>query len=442
MSPPEHAEQTKQDGWNGGSQAYRQLLNTFGHWSLILIGLISTNVFSGLSIIILARRVTPFEYGQYIAIFSLAVVTSVLPNLGLTGWILSQPEAARRFGRRFWYATAGPRLRALTVWAILLWIIGLFLPEETYPATIMAPVLVGVLFDSILMFGYSFLRVRDHHGIVTIFQTVAGLALLALVLFAPLVPGQLWNFAMARMVISLVTVVLLAVYIHHQAPADPTTDGEEPLRGGLRKTAPYLFADAASTIYIKADITIVGIYIGAHGASLYGPASNVLTMTFLISQALFFFVIPQLARLHNRDQANFKRGARKQLLLQVGAGLAVSISLFLLTPLLVPSLFGAEYADSIPLLQLLSIIPALRSITVGLAAVLMAAQRQPERTVVQVVAAIFNVGANLLIIEQHGLQGVVWVFIITEVLIVLGHVYLVAGGHLQWRERNQKEATT
>jgi O-antigen/teichoic acid export membrane protein len=431
MTPHEETVSSKQKKRGLLGRDYRQLAGTLGQWVVVLLGLVSTNVFSGISLIVLARRVTPLEYGQYTAIFSLAIVTVVLPNLGFTGWILAQPDAAARFGRRFWYATVGPRFLGLIGWALLLWVLCLFLPPETYPVSIAALVLTGVVFDTLLAYGYNFLRVRDQHLIVTAFQTVSGLALLLWVLLGPLGPGQLMNFVLGRMLISLAAIVLLALMIHRRSPADPVAAHETPQRGGLRQTGSYMLAEAASIVYIKADITIVGMHLGAQGVSQYGPASNLLTMTFLVAQALFFFMIPQLARLHKRDRAAFRASARKQFLLQVAGGVAVAIGLYVATPFLVLGLFGEAYAESIPLLQWLSVIPAIRAVTVGLAAVLMAVQRQPERTVVQMTAAVFNVAANLLVIDSFGLMGVVWVFIATEILIALGHIYLISGGRLR-----------
>lgn len=435
MIPHEDALTSKQKKRN-----VRQWAGTLGQWIVVLLGMVSTSIFSGLSLIVLARRVTPLEYGQYTALFSLAIVTVVLPNWGFTGWILAQPEAAARFGRRFWYATVGPRFLGLIGWALLLWVICLFLPSETYPLSIAALVLTGVVFDMLLAYGYNFLRVRDQHVIVTAFQTVSGLALLLWVMFGPLGPGLLMNFAAGRMLISLTAIVLLALMIHRRSPADPATAHEAahetPHRGGLVQTGSYMLAEAASIVYIKADITMVGMYLGAQGVSQYGPASNLLTMTFLVGQALFFFMIPQLARLHKRDLTAFQARARQQFILQIASGVAVAIVLYIATPFLVLGLFGDAYAESIPLLQLLSVIPAIRAVTVGLAAVLMAVQRQPERTVVQMAAAVFNVVANLLVIDSFGLMGVVWVFIATEILIALGHIYLISGGRLRRMSRH------
>jgi PST family polysaccharide transporter len=129
-------------------------------------------------------------------------------------------------------------------------------------------------------------------------------------------------------------------------------------------------------------------------------------------------------------------------LLQLGAGLLISAGLFLLAPLLVLTLFGAQYADSIPLLRLFALIPVLRGATSGLAAILIAMRRQPERTVVQIMTAIISVVGALLVIDRFGLLGVAWVFVATEAINLAGHAYLVAGGRLLRSRTATKEATT
>jgi len=105
-------------------------------------------------------------------------------------------------------------------------------------------------------------------------------------------------------------------------------------------------------------------------------------------------------------------------------GLGLFLLLFFGAKYLI-SLFGPAYAGSQEILQILSAILFFHSITFGVAAILVATNQQKQRTIIQAIAVVINVGLNFLIIQQFGITGVAYVYVLTEVVLLLGYVYLV-----------------
>ena len=62
------------------------------NWGVIAIGLLSLYGFTAISLIIVARSVSKFEYGQYLAVFSLATLT-VVAALVRHGLMAAHPRA-------------------------------------------------------------------------------------------------------------------------------------------------------------------------------------------------------------------------------------------------------------------------------------------------------------------------------------------------------------
>jgi O-antigen/teichoic acid export membrane protein len=75
-------------------------------------------------------------------------------------------------------------------------------------------------------------------------------------------------------------------------------------------------------------------------------------------------------------------------------------------------------------LRLLSPILVLKSLNFGLAALLTAADFQSWRTTAQMVCAIFNVAANLVMIIHLGIVGVALVYMLSEALLLLGYAWV------------------
>ena len=84
---------------------------------------------------------------------------------------------------------------------------------------------------------------------------------------------------------------------------------------------------------------------------------------------------------------------------------------------------GPEFADSQPILARLSIIIFLHSIIYGVAAILVATNQQVKRSIVQAIAVILNASLNFLIIPKIGVFGVAYVYIITEIVILIGYTW-------------------
>jgi O-antigen/teichoic acid export membrane protein len=97
----------------------------------------------------------------------------------------------------------------------------------------------------------------------------------------------------------------------------------------------------------------------------------------------------------------------------------------LLAPYLVLWLFGETYTPTTSVLIILSAILLTRSIISPVAAVLVAVGWQSRRVVVQAIAAALNISLNLLVIQHFGIVGVAFVYVITEWVLLGGHLLLL-----------------
>ncbi|MGB9880927.1 MAG: polysaccharide biosynthesis C-terminal domain-containing protein, partial [Anaerolineae bacterium] len=159
--------------------------------------------------------------------------------------------------------------------------------------------------------------------------------------------------------------------------------------------------------------------------SIYGPALNIVNMLFLVPNALYITVLPALAKAFASNQDGFFRIGKTQLCLQLLNGFMMTIGLCLLSPLLIRLCLGSAYLPSVAILRLLSPLVFLKSINFGLAAILTSANLQLWRTTAQLVSALFNVVANLIVIIPFGITGVAWVYLLSESLLLFGYIYPV-----------------
>ncbi len=399
------------------------------NWLLILTGLVAAQGATALALIVVARRVSPAEYGQYLAIFGLLSLLIVLANFGLEAWVLAHSRKFASNKAQLWPSVVRVRLRLILIWLAGMLLLGLVLPVNAFPREAVYVTAFGLAFDSLSSLALSALRSLELHRRVTQLQIGTAVCLLAVTLMLPLRPGQLLWFALARTAVSGATAIitLLTVGTWRVRSASPIKPGEI-----LRSAWPFVLAETAVAIYLKADLSIIGLVLGAAGAGLYGPALNLINITFMVPNALFFFVMPRLSRAHAAPDRSFQRIGLAQLALQGVVGAGLSLLILVLAPWLVQLVFGSTYGLSASVLQLLGPIPFLKSLNFGLGAILTAGGLQSRRTKVQVLCALFNLFANLVVVGPIGIGGVAVVYTASEFFLLLGYAVTV----MRQRQKN------
>jgi O-antigen/teichoic acid export membrane protein len=315
------------------------------------------------------------------------------------------------------------RTQLLFLWILAMVPLAILLPDDTYPPAILLPTIIGVALDSLLLLSYAAMRNQSQHGRVALLQAFSGVALLGLTLLLPLEDGQIAIFALARTLLSLLLVLIVVgylgrEYLRFRFPLVPT-------RKILLLSRPFLWAELASSVYIRADLTIISLVLGAVGTSIYGPAITILQASFLALRALFFLIVPVLSRTYAKNRDEFLSLSLAQLVVQVLAGTVISIVLFVFAEQIINLIFTTQYEESARVLRLLSPIPFFRSINFALGAILTSSKRQYRRTRVQISAAVFNVVGNLIVIVPFGIVGVSIVYIFSELLLSVGYALLM-----------------
>jgi len=401
---------------------WSRLKVSLGEWAIILAGLVTAQGLSALALIIVARRIPPLEFGQYLASYSLASLLVVLPAFGMDGWLLAQGATQPRVMQTLWWSAFRVRLGLLLVWLLAISVLALRLPSGTFPVSLLTLSACGLAADSLSSLAYTGLRNLRLHGRVAIFQAVGAVVLFCGVLILPFGRGQVTWFALFR---AITSAALAAFVVRWMIASFGRTADPLPLRQVLQKASTFMVADVAVAIYLRADLTIVSFILGSSGASIYGPALNLANMCFLVPSALYFLVLPALAQAHRRSAGSFSRLGMIQLIGQVLSGLVLATVIFLLAEPIVRLIYGPEYVSSAAILRLLSPMLAIKSVNFGLGALLTSAGFQARRTTVQVLIATFNGCANLVAVSVWGVVGAAIVYILSEALLCAGYLLMV-----------------
>jgi len=401
----------------------------FKEWGAVLTGLAFSQGSNAFLLIIIANKVPSLEYGQYLATYGLVSLTLVLPSAGLDTFLLSRGSDDPKCVYLFWKRVFHLRLFLLAAWLIILGILAACLPSDTYPPSLVSFVSLGLAFDLLTQSSYSAMRALNRHREVARLQIFLALTTIIVASIWPSGPGQVLKFSVARFCISGVFAALALLRMCPTQIAQMSINSLdigslETFRELIRKLVPFFLADLAVALYLKADLTIVSLFQGAYGASIYGPALNVVNVLFLIPNALYLLALPTLAQKFAIDQDVFFKVSKIQLGLQFLTGTLMTAVLFLLAPFLI-ALLGTAYVSSVIILRIMSPLMLLKSLNFGLAAILTSSNLQLWRTTAQIVSALFNVVANLVVIGSIGIPGVALVYLLSETILLCGYMWPV-----------------
>lgn len=405
---------------------WSQLRASLREWAIILAGLVTAQGLSALALILVARRIPPTEFGQYLASYSLVSLTVVLPAFGLDAWLLAQGSTHPSAFQTLWRSALQIRLRLLIVWWLGILGLAWVLPSHTFPPVLLILSALGVAAESLTGLAYAALRNLRWNRWVAFFQVAGAVVLFSGALILPLKEGQISWFASFRAMVSAVLAFSVIGWMTRRLDRN-----SEVLQftSVLRAARAFMLADVAVAIYLRADLTIVSSILGSDGASIYGPALNLINMCFLVPSALYFLVVPTLARARYQSIVMFDRLGKIQLIGQLVSGLLLTIIVFVSAGPIVHIVYGSNYMPSAAVLRLLTPVLTFKSLNFGLGALLTTAGLQGRRTTAQVVVAALNGCGNVVAVWIWGVMGAAVVYILSEALLLMSYSLIF----LKWR---------
>jgi O-antigen/teichoic acid export membrane protein len=199
-------------------------------------------------------------------------------------------------------------------------------------------------------------------------------------------------------------------------------------REALASSFPFASSDFLAMITMRADVVIISLTIGKTATGLYSPSVGLVNMAFLAPMAIYMVMLPVLSNLYKHHPEQAQKTASRTILLSILVGFVLTFGYFVGAPL-ITALLGPSYQGSINVLKILSWVFIFRCGSFAFTAIMVATNQQSKRTFIQVIAAITNIVLNLLVVFRFGINGVAFVYVLTEIIIFTGYAWFV------WRRK-------
>jgi O-antigen/teichoic acid export membrane protein len=207
------------------------------------------------------------------------------------------------------------------------------------------------------------------------------------------------------------------------------------LRERALEGAGFSIAASTTSVYNDIDKAMLSRYGMLAANGIYSMAYRVVDMSCTPIRALQAAALPrfcQTGRNGARDSIAF---TRKLLGKTLPFGLLAAAAMFLAAPM-IPHVVGRSFANSVPALRWLCLLPVFRSLHLGAGDTLTGAGYQRYRTAAQLCAAGLNFGLNLWLIPACSWHGAAWASLVTDGSLAAGNWVIL--GWLIRRESNAR----
>ncbi|MDX2005065.1 MAG: oligosaccharide flippase family protein [Meiothermus sp.] len=229
------------------------------------------------------------------------------------------------------------------------------------------------------------------------------LHLLGIILFVR-DPQDAWVALAAQAVTALFTASIGLYLMYREVPFKMPT---LPLSVvALRVSWSLFLARAADSFYVSANGMILGLLSVPAQIGFFSSAERLvrpgLSFLFPLAQAIY----PRINNLMKRDEQAATRLSWLALLATTGLGFAGGMMLFLVAPWVVPWLLGDQFHDSVPVVQVLSLLLPIVGFGFSLSMQYMFPRRMDREVTFSVlIAASVNVVLAILLAPRMGAMG-------------------------------------
>jgi O-antigen/teichoic acid export membrane protein len=392
---------------------------------------------------LLARELGPPAYGLFSS--SLATVTMIAPlaGFGLTQFRLKvygvEGWTANRWlmpSLRFTYFTTALAFVILVAWALLI------APHNgtRFALLVLSPVILSLLAIELMS---NKLRLEERFGEMALWQMAIPASRLVVALALLLVPQLTGRFvAVGYSAIAMAVSIAafpqsrqmmrgdMALHGHGPRPAEfPELPAPRTTEVWSQAWAYGVFAVLYPVFFQISTILLKYLHSDAQ-AGMYSIALAVMTAIYLIPATIYQkYLLSKLHRWAAHNPHKFWAVYRQGNIAMFALGVAISVALVVVSPWVVPIVFGERYRGVIHILFILALCPPIRFLSTSMGSALLTEDHMRYRVYAMGVATAVAVVLNVLLIPRFSGDGAAFATVAGELVLLLGTIWGVRRFH-------------
>ena len=404
---------------------------------LLILGGLFSSILLFFTQVILARELSPLQFGTFSA--AIATITLIAP-LSLFGlqhaWLKVYGEEGYSANRilkpslKFIFFSASLSILLITLWAFL----G---PHSSQFKNILLGLIALVFNYIVIELVTARLQLESKFSFLSLWQLFPNLFRFTLVVF-----GVLFLFEKLEIIhilfvynISAILMILASMFF-----LIPMVAGNIKLEGNFgdhskkraslhtlesftdifKLCSPFGLAAVFYLIYLQSDLIIIKYLKGDEAVGIYNAAFVVILAFYLIPGIIYQkFLLPKFHQWANHDESSFLKFYQAGNGIMLMAGIVLLFISYLVIPILHPLLFGMEYLESVKVLSILILCIPVRFLATSIEIPLFTRGFMNNKTKIMGLVAMINLVLNFLLIPIYSIYGAAISTLISEILLLI-----------------------
>lgn len=204
----------------------------------------------------------------------------------------------------------------------------------------------------------------------------------------------------------------------------------------LKASFPLLLINGFLVFYAQVDIVIISLLVSEEALGWYGAADRLFTTLLFIPTVFMAAVFPALSRMHSEGSEKIHNVSRLSFDLLFLTAVPLGLGLVAISDSLIAIIFGADFAQSAPILKVFGLVLILTYQNILLGSFLISTDRQKPWTRVIIIATIVSIPLDLVLVPwcqdtfNNGAIGGAIAFVITEAYMLVEGIRLLPKGTL------------
>ncbi len=375
-----------------------------------------------LTLFLTARQLGASQYGQYAACFVITGFASIAFSLGMDIWLLREGSGGAAQLRKSLGTVLAIKGSFGVAWLTVVTLAAFLIRSSAFPTILVCLSALCVWLDSLLATILTGFKASFRNKITSALESGTDVVwLLGTLLLLRLGERDATAYLMMRAAALCLGVGIGTGLALRKIQVQASVEVARRILSGI---LPFASSELLAWAYMRVDVLIVALILGETATGLYSPAVGMTNALFLAPAAVYAVAVPLFSQLLASNVRRAWRAARQILLLLAAIGILLAGVVFISARPLT-SWLGASFSGMHEILQTLSPIALLHSLSFGMAAILVAGNQQTGRAAVQAIAVLASIVLNLLVVRWAGVRGVAAVYVTTEAILLVGYTWLV-----------------
>jgi O-antigen/teichoic acid export membrane protein len=395
--------------------------------SILFLSQIISYLFGFFTIMYSARYLGPENYGILSLALALTGIFGILVDLGLSNLIVREISRDKSLSNKYLTNTSIMKffLGLMTIVLIIITLKIVGYPPEV--SNVIYIITASVIISSFSAIFNSIFQAHEKMEYLAIATILNSLLMFVGVIFAISKGYTIFIFAYLYFVISLIILFYNLIIYNWKFPSLKMEINFGFWKPTFKEALPFGLSGFFVTIYYWIDSVMLSLMVNNEVVGWYNAAYRIIMVFLFIPIVINTAIFPAMSKFYISSKQSLRIAYEKYFNYMIIIGIPLGIGTTLLANRVILLIYGTEYINSIPALQILVWSSVMIFISGSFGRLFEASNKQSIITKITAICAVGNILLNLILIPQFSYIGASIVTVITELAALILGIKAVSG---------------